>query len=214
MLTAKDQAQLESKGISSEQVQQQIENFRQGFPYMKLQRPAPVGDGIISLTPDQMERYIDYYQDNLGGISVVKFVPASGAASRMFKDFFGLMQAPDQQDQYPKAVAALERIRDFAFYQKLETVMASRGLDLEQHLQDRNFAVVLDYILNEKGLNYGFPAQRPIGFSSLPGIVSGAHGGASGRSSQLWKKMRTVVPGCILRYRPNICRGSRRLRKL
>ena len=68
MLTAKDQAQLESKGISSEQVQQQIENFRQGFPYMKLQRPAPVGDGIIRLTPDQIEQYIDYYQNNLGGI--------------------------------------------------------------------------------------------------------------------------------------------------
>ena len=169
MLTAKNQAQLKSKGISSEQVQQQIENFRQGFPYMKLQRPAPVGDGIIRLTPDQIERYIDYYQHNLGGISVVKFVPASGAASRMFKDFFGLMQSPDQQDQYPKAVAALERAKDFAFYQELETAMASDGLDLDQQLQDRNFGVVLDYVLNEKGLNYGFLPKGLLAFHRYQG---------------------------------------------
>ena len=131
---------------------------------MKLQRAAPVGDGIVRLSAEQIEQYIEYYQDNLGSTSVVKFVPASGAASRMFKDFFGLMQSPDQGDQFPKAVVALDSIKDFAFYHQLQSTMASQGLDLEQQLQDQNFAVILEYILGEKGLNYGFLPKGLLAF--------------------------------------------------
>ena len=216
MLTATDLAQLESKGISEQQVQQQIKNFQQGFPYMKLQRAAPVGDGIIRLTSEQIEAYIKYYRDHLEGTSVVKFVPASGAASRMFKDFFGLLQAPDQGDQFPKAVEALDRVKDFAFYDQLHSTMASQGIDLEQQLQNGDFEAVLDYILGEKGLNYGFLPKGLLAFHKYNGsyrvpmeehLVEAAHYGKNTDGSSklhftvspqhlsLFKKLEESVKG-------------------
>jgi len=164
MLTATDLSQLQSKGISEEQVHRQIANFQQGFPYMKLQRAARVGDGIEKLAPDEIDGFVDYYHHNLEGLTVVKFVPASGAASRMFKDFFGLLQDPDHGTKYPKALEALNRIYDFAFDQQLISKMADDGHDLSQELQQRNYTMVLKYILTEKGLNYGFLPKGLLAF--------------------------------------------------
>ncbi len=164
MLTAKDLSQLQSKGISEQQVHQQITNFQEGFPYMNLQRAARVGDGIIRLSPEEIESNIAYYQSNLEGSNVVKFVPASGAASRMFKDFFGLMQNAQEAPSYPGAVAALKRISDFAFYEELKSKMAADGLDLIQLLEEEDYLEVLAYILTEKGLNYGFLPKGLLAF--------------------------------------------------
>ena len=164
MLTDTDLAQLQSKGISVDQVKQQIVNFQQGFPFMNLQRAARVGDGIVKLAPDEIDGYVDYYKKNLEGLNVVKFVPASGAASRMFKDFFGLMQDPDHEEKYPTALEALDRIKDFAFYPQLQSKMADDGYNLNQELEQRNYKVVLEYILTEKGLDYGFLPKGLLSF--------------------------------------------------
>jgi hypothetical protein len=164
MLTPTDLTQLQSKGITEEQVNQQIENFQQGFPYMKLQRAARVGDGIVKLQSEEVDGFSDYYRNHLNGNRVVKFVPASGAASRMFKDFFGLMQQPDKKEEYQNAQAALTRIRDFAFYDELKSKLAGEGFDLGQELQDHNYSLVLEYILTEKGLNYGYLPKGLLAF--------------------------------------------------
>lgn len=164
MLTTTDRSQLQSKGIPEAQVREQIMNFRQGFPYMKLQRAARVGDGIIRLSPTEIDENVSYYEDNLAGATIVKFVPASGAASRMFKDFFGLWQNPDASGEFPKAIEALGGIEDFAFFQELKQRMKAEDLDLRQQLDGGNYQVVLDYILSEKGLNYGFLPKGLLAF--------------------------------------------------
>jgi hypothetical protein len=189
MLTAQDQEQLQSKGISEHQVLAQIKHFQQGFLPMKLIRAACVGDGIVQLSSDEVESAVAHYQSNLDSKDVVKFVPASGAASRMFKDFFSLMQAPDQADQFPKAVEALNQIQHFAFYPELKSILASDGLDLLELLSQGKYQIPLQYILTEKGLNYGFLPKGLLSFHQYGAdsrtpleehLVEAAHYGKSG----------------------------------
>ncbi|TDI67889.1 MAG: DUF4301 family protein [Bacteroidetes bacterium] len=156
MLTDSDLIQLQEKGITEDQVREQISYFQQGFPYLELKRAACVDDGIIRLSEEEVGVYIDFYETNLDEKVVVKFVPASGAASRMFKEFFALMQDHTSAGSYPLAVEALNRIEDFAFFEQLQSVMAKDDLDLNQVINDQGYQVVLQYILTDKGLNYGF----------------------------------------------------------
>ena len=89
MLTENDLTTLKNRGITLEQLNDQLERFRTGFPYLRLEGSATVGHGITavndSLTAEAVARWDKYLAD---GGSVCKFVPASGAASRMFKALF------------------------------------------------------------------------------------------------------------------------------
>ena len=66
----------------------QIEVFKKGIPYLKLVKPCIIGDGIKVIPGDEQEGYIKLFLSALDERRTMKFVPASGAASRMFKDLF------------------------------------------------------------------------------------------------------------------------------
>jgi len=88
MFTEKDLEQLKEKGISVDMAKDQVRNFEKGFPFIKLAAPATPGDGIIQIDKDQLKEYVQFYEENSPALDIVKFVPASGAATRMFKDLF------------------------------------------------------------------------------------------------------------------------------
>ena len=91
--TDKDLGQFSNKGIDKEQVEKQINNFKKGFPFMEITKAATVGDGLLLLDEEQIEKYIRKYNYESTKLKVIKFVPASGAASRMFKQLFELQDA-------------------------------------------------------------------------------------------------------------------------
>ena len=83
MLTEKDLKQLAAKGITAEKLEQQLEEFKTGFPFLKLEGPAAIGNGILAPTADEVKKYVKVWNDyQAEGKKIVKFVPASGAASR------------------------------------------------------------------------------------------------------------------------------------
>ena len=89
MLTQEDLKLLEKKGITAEMLEAQINRFKTGFPYLRVKSVATVGNGITKLAAAEVKHYTDVWSSRLAeGCKVVKFVPASGAASRMFKNFF------------------------------------------------------------------------------------------------------------------------------
>ena len=95
MLTKKDLDQLALKGISEEQINTQLEEFKTGFPFLKLEAAASIGHGIIAPDSEERQRMVDAWNAyKAEGKKIVKFVPASGAASRMFKDMFAFVDAP------------------------------------------------------------------------------------------------------------------------
>ena len=110
MLSKKDLAQLSKKGITEIELENQLENFQKGFPYMNLAGAATVGDGIVKLSEVDAEEYAAYFEENSKELSMIKFVPASGAASRMFKDLIDLetkYDASESKKGFSKTVKSI-----------------------------------------------------------------------------------------------------------
>ena len=118
MFTKEDVAQIKGRGVDLCQVEAQVERFKKGFPWMKIVAPATPGRGIKVLSAEDAKESVDYYcRASVEG--KCKFVPASGAASRMFKDMFsGLAKLEAGEDLPADAPGAklAARIKDFAFY--------------------------------------------------------------------------------------------------
>lgn len=94
MFTPEDLELLKEKGITEQQISEQLHCFETGFPYLKLEAPAGLGNGILSLDDTAVDHYLDVWDEYLAtNPAIVKFVPASGAASRMFKNLFEFLDA-------------------------------------------------------------------------------------------------------------------------
>ena len=119
----KDLKQIAQKGITKEQIENQLNEFKTGFPFLKLEAAAGIGNGIIA--PDAAERkqleeaWKEYKAE---GKRVVKFVPASGAASRMFKNMFAFVDADYDVPTTDFEKKYFDQIENFAFYDALDAV--------------------------------------------------------------------------------------------
>ena len=121
MFTEQDLKQIAAHGLTVEAVERQIENFRRGFPSLQVVNAASPADGIVVLTPEQAAEYAAKYEGRDGSVTVAKFVPASGAATRMFKELFEFVN----EDKRGKGIdTLLQNIEKFAFYPELKEVVA------------------------------------------------------------------------------------------
>ncbi|MGS2725468.1 DUF4301 family protein [Psychroserpens sp. BH13MA-6] len=91
----KDIAQIEAKGLTVKKIEQQIELFENGLPFSNLVSEATIGNGIIRLSNDKISKYVASFESKKDNISILKFVPASGAATRMFKFLFKFLEEYD-----------------------------------------------------------------------------------------------------------------------
>lgn len=165
MFNKNDRAQFKKKGISPSEVERQIECFRKGFSPMKVLRPATIGDGISKLDLAGIVKCVAIYERKLNTkVSFLKFVPASGAATRMFKELFDMkekLKAGVKVDDLlaDKKMAAsktfFENIRKFAFFEDLQALSALRGMGIETLLAGKDYLPVLELLLDADGLNYG-----------------------------------------------------------
>ncbi|HFB99832.1 MAG TPA: DUF4301 family protein [Phaeodactylibacter sp.] len=165
MFSEKDLAQIKAKGISLAQLAQQIKNFEEGFPFMQLAKAATVGDGLLTFDQKEVDDYVKLYEAEMSKYQIFKFVPASGAASRMFKSLFAFMEKYDGSEAALRAMEAddsfgsvfyfFKNIKRFAFYDDLQNVIAKVGESLESLLAKKEYQQVLRYLLTSSGLNYG-----------------------------------------------------------
>lgn len=157
MITPQDKELLKSKGISEEQIAEQLACFKKGFPYLKLSAAASVEKGILTPDTNEQKEYLDAWEGyRQTDKVVVKFVPASGAASRMFKNLFEFLGADYNVPQTSFEKMFFEKIEDFAFYDDLN--MACRktvGEDVPALLASGNHKAIVAALLEAEGLNYG-----------------------------------------------------------
>jgi hypothetical protein len=152
--TETDTKRIEEEGLTYERVLAQIGLFKKGVCLVKLNRPCTVNDGIVTLSEEELTKMAALYEEDLQmGRSVLKFVPASGAASRMFKDWYVYLEK-GRLDARQSAEFARE-LKRFAFYVDLQDIVLRDGENLERMLEARRHADILSYILTSKGLNYG-----------------------------------------------------------
>ncbi|UZR93494.1 DUF4301 family protein [Chondrinema litorale] len=158
-----DLSQLQSLGIKTETAGEQIENFKKGFPFLKLIKPATIGDGILKLDDSQIADFEKLFDTSSKSKKVVKFVPASGAASRMFKALFGFMESYEGTEEAYEAFTAkkgavfsfFKELEKFAFYEELKQTLENKGMLLEKMQLEREYPEILANYLTEKGMNYG-----------------------------------------------------------
>ncbi len=165
MFTKEDIAQIEGRGVDLSQVEAQVERFKKGFPWMKIVAPATPGRGIKVLSAEDAKESVDYYyRASVEG--KCKFVPASGAASRMFKDMFsGLAKLEAGEDLPADAPGAklAARIKDFAFY---DEKLFGEPEDSREYRKK-----ALSMLLGEDGLAYGSKPKGVLKFHSYPSEV-------------------------------------------
>lgn len=160
-LTPDDLRQLETSGITSAQIDQQLDHFRQGFPPCRLMDAATVENGgILRMDDASIKHYISCYQRLSKGKRLLKFVPASGAASRMFKDLYDFTArytgvSYNLEKEYPAVELFLKNLATFAFFDDLKQQVERTSMHLEDYLQHRQYASIINILLKEQYMGYG-----------------------------------------------------------
>ena len=158
MLTQEDKDLLAKKGISEQQIAEQLACFEKGFPYLKLFAAASVENrGIMLIGEDAKKTYLaawDSYKES--DKKVVKFVPASGAASRMFKNMFEFLGADYDVPTTDFEKKFFNNIKNFAFYADLDAAcVKNNGKGIDALVAEGNYKAVVANLLESAGLNYG-----------------------------------------------------------
>ena len=157
MLSDQDLKQIKARGISEEQVEYQLNQFKTGFPFLKLESAAGIGNGIISPDEDARKKSVECWNEyKQEGHKVVKFVPASGAASRMFKDMFAFVNAPYDVPTTAFEKEYFDNIRKFAFREALcDKCKENEKKSIRTLLDEGNYKAIARNMLAPEGLNYG-----------------------------------------------------------
>ncbi|MEO9968077.1 MAG: DUF4301 family protein [Reichenbachiella sp.] len=152
MFTAEQKEFIQSRGSDIKTVERQMADFKVGFPYLNLARPATIGDGIIQLSEQQVTAYSSEYESLVSNKELLKFVPASGAATRMFKELFEFLDTNEINSGVEKFIDGLE---NFAFYTELTECLINQGTPITELLEARNYKPIVHTLLDSSGLNYG-----------------------------------------------------------
>ena len=157
MLTSSDIELLAQKGIGEENLQNQLNRFRQGFPFLETVSSASEGKGIRKISEDEQETYLQEWENYLSeNKSVVKFVPASGAASRMFKDLFEFVDSEKTRPETSFEKNFFDNIAKFAFYDDLNHVCRENTQkDINELIENNRYKDIIINLLTKEGLNYG-----------------------------------------------------------
>ena len=157
MISTQDKAQFDAKGISAEQIEHPLRDFKEGFPFLKLSGAAAIGNGIVVLDDKQVADYAEAWKDyKAQGHKITKFVPASGAASRMFKDMFGFLDADYDEPKEEAEKKFFDGLHKFAFYQALDDAcLVNETKAADSLVEEGEYKSVVGNLLNEYGLNYG-----------------------------------------------------------
>ncbi|MDR0413279.1 MAG: DUF4301 family protein [Dysgonamonadaceae bacterium] len=170
MLTKDDLKLLSTKGISVRKINEQLNFFKKGFPFLNVVASASNKRGIKEISEGDKKIYLTIWNAYLEqDREIVKFVPASGAASRMFKDLFEFLAAGEPIPKTPFEQVFFAKIHTFAFYQSLnECCVRNENKTVDQLLEEENYRLVVENLLFDKGLNYGQLPKGLILFHAYP----------------------------------------------
>jgi hypothetical protein len=160
---------VKDQGMNPETVAQQIENFKNGFPFLKILGPATPDHGIKVLSSDELAHFLAIYPQKAATKEVVKFVPASGAASRMFKDLFSFLEGDGDLEKSSFTKKFIHNLEKFAFYEDLDLYLQSQGSGIAACLESGNYKKIVAGLLSEEGLGYGSLPKGLLRFHKYPG---------------------------------------------
>ncbi len=149
-----DLAELEARGISMEEVQHQLFQYRNPPHYSDIVRPCTTGDGILRFDEGDLARLIPVHDRAQAAGRVSRFVPASGAATRMFRDLFPYLAEDGPAEPDDALLEFLDGLSRFAFTQELKEVLQLDGLELDDLAAQRKAGPILKALMTEEGMGY------------------------------------------------------------
>jgi len=154
-LNKEDLKLIKKKGFTPEIIIDQIQKFKKGVLYSNLIRPARLNDGIKKLSEKEKKKSLSIFEEKKSKLKIIKFIPASGAASRMFKELLLFYNNEKYEpNNYIDDFFAGVKENKFAFLSDLKNCMSEYGYDLMKCLKEGKKKVILKYLLTEDGLNY------------------------------------------------------------
>jgi len=171
MITTEDKELLANKKISEAQIAEQLKSFAKGFPFLQLDAAASIEKGILLPQTIEAQNYLNIWDDYLkeNGHSILKFVPASGAASRMFKDLFAFVESDYKEPTTSFEKNFIAHLSEFAFYDDLNAACQKlTQKDIPALLAQGDAKTIVKTLLDKDGLNYGQLPKGLLKFHSYP----------------------------------------------
>ncbi len=159
--TDQDLKLLEDKGVPKKKVLDQIATFKEGIPFIQLEKPALISDGILAFSEKQEDELVAIFEENRPDVSILKFVPASGAASRMFKNLFNFLEFYDPEVE--SVAEYCDRKKDSLlreFYEHHTSLPFYNRIVEKYEIEDtdnaKEFFRFVEKMMVEEGENFGF----------------------------------------------------------
>ncbi|MEH6512194.1 MAG: DUF4301 family protein [Maribacter arcticus] len=176
-LTENDEKQLREKGISKEKVIDQVNTFKEGIPFVQLKNAAVIGNGILKFTEAEEKELIKLYDSKLEDLDILKFVPASGAASRMFKALFNFLEVYNPEEETLEAYFERTNDKDLkVFSEGLERLPFYKKVieSLQNHNGSTGKKVhrFVSELMGENALNYGFYPKGLLPFHDYKDVAA------------------------------------------
>ena len=170
MITESDLLILNEKGISPEIIDTQLKAFATGFPYLEIKSAAEPGKGVLQIKESEIPEIINCWNEYLqSDATILKFVPASGAASRMFKDLFEFLDGESSEPSKAFEKKFFAEIAKFAFFEELnELCLKKNGKSINELIHENKFKIIVDNLLSDNGLSYGSLPKGLLKFHSYP----------------------------------------------
>jgi hypothetical protein len=155
-----DTAELERRGHTPAGIATQIHQFTTDLRPVRLEHACTVGDGIVRFDAAESHRMLTVYERESARFTRMKFVPASGAASRMFKHLFGYT-AGSVSHLAEEFILHFDR---FPFVPELSELLRGKGIPLDELRQQNRWGEIFQYILGPEGLNYADAPKGLVAF--------------------------------------------------
>jgi len=177
----KDLTDMRERGIALEEILKQIDIFKKSFSFEHLLRTCRIGDGIKRLDDKDIPALTSLYDKAQVTGRAMKFIPASGAASRMFKELITINSQLESADKdtlselsinnedYKYFLTFIENIKKIPFYNDLKSSMKHAGIDIDEAIAENRFKDILLFAITEKGLNLSALPKALIPFHQYPG---------------------------------------------
>ncbi len=153
-LTIKNKSQIEDKGITIEKLNHQIETFRDGIPFVNLVESATIDNGIYKFSNEEIKELIQVFENKKDRLDLLKFVPASGAASRMFKSLFNFLEHPNDSENSDMKTF-FSGAKKLPFYNQVMDHINKKYLDYHDQSEEAQKKIFVEEILLKKGFDYG-----------------------------------------------------------
>lgn len=170
MVSKEDQKQIENHGLTEEQINKQLKMFENGIPHLQIITAATIDNGIIQLSKNEQLALAKYFDEHKKNKDIIKFVPASGAATRMFRFLHQFLDNYNAKEDQLTAYIRINKLDDlktfvtnlkyFPFIREARKLLRSRYPDYKKSDKGTRITQFVKMLLDEEGLNF---SNKPKG---------------------------------------------------